>query len=190
MWSWRNRGGLLKLYTIGHSNLSIDQFLSFLKKIKCEILIDIRARPFSSRFPHFKKDALRESLELEKIHYHWAGLELGGMRQASADSKHVALHDDSLRAYADHTQSDAFLNGVNNLVQMAGKAVCVLMCAERIVTDCHRSILSDFLILKGHDVLHIQGEQLLIHTLHPCARRESAELVYDRFVSADLFLQD
>lgn len=57
------------LYTIGHSNVLFEQFLSTLKKYNIDILCDIRIMPFSSYVPHFNKDSLAVNLKKEGITY-------------------------------------------------------------------------------------------------------------------------
>jgi len=52
---------------------------------------------------------------------------------------------------------------------------------------CHRSLIADYLTLKGVEVIHLiaPGERRE-HLLRPEARRESATLIYDRQRSGDL----
>jgi uncharacterized protein (DUF488 family) len=61
------------------------------------------------------------------------------------------------------------------------------MCAERLPRACHRSLLSDYLILGGASVQHlIEADRAVDHLLHENARRESVELVYDRLCQQTL----
>ncbi len=57
------------LYTIGHSNVSLEHFIEALKKYNINILCDIRIIPYSSYVPHFNKDVLSTSLKKEGIIY-------------------------------------------------------------------------------------------------------------------------
>ena len=54
------------------------------------------------------------------------------------------------------------------------------MCAEKLPAQCHRSLIADYLVLKGVNVVHlIEAEDTREHLLNPHARTESGKLVYD-----------
>ena len=64
------------------------------------------------------------------------------------------------------------------------------MCAERLPENCHRNLISDYLVLNGRNVWHlIDFDERREHLLSPAARRESRRLVYDRFTSGGLDLR-
>ncbi|KAB2857470.1 MAG: DUF488 domain-containing protein, partial [Anaerolineae bacterium] len=52
----------LTLYTIGHSNHSLDDFLGLLKQHAITDLVDIRSAPQSRFSPHFNKKRLESTL--------------------------------------------------------------------------------------------------------------------------------
>src|SRR5690606_16257603 len=56
-----------KIWTIGHSTLSIDDFTAILHSFKIETLVDVRRFPGSKKFPQFNKDNLNISLSGEGI---------------------------------------------------------------------------------------------------------------------------
>lgn len=175
------------LYSIGHSNHDIDAWLSRLQVLRIQCLVDVRAYPESRRYPQFSSDALRASLEQAGMRYHWAGRQLGGRRKPRDDSPHVALAPDGLRAYADYMDTEGFQQAATQLINLASKATTVMMCAEGDPKQCHRSLIADYLTLRGVDVVHILADGALEkHLLSPRARRESASLVYDRLTSAPL----
>ena len=92
-----------------------------------------------------------------------------------------------MRAYADHMATEEFRRGVNQLVQLAQHAPTVIMCAEKHPEHCHRALLADYLVLQGIDVIHIVDDtEIRQHHLSPFARRESAQLIYDRHTTAPL----
>lgn len=177
----------LTVYTVGHSNRSAEDFLALLQEGGIEILVDIRATPQSGRFPQFSEDTLRSQLTAAGITYHWAGRQLGGRRPVADDSPHRALPE-GLRGYADYMETEPFKRAVSQLLSLAGKAPTAVLCAERQPEDCHRSLLADYLLLQGVEVVHlIQSEEQRPHQLRPEVRRESAALVYDRFSQAGMF---
>lgn len=42
-----------QLFTVGHSNLSIEDFISLLIKYKVDAIADVRSHPYSSYLPHY-----------------------------------------------------------------------------------------------------------------------------------------
>lgn len=175
------------LFTVGHSNRSLEALCALLESARVEILVDVRAQPVSSRLPHFNRDALREAAEARGMTYHWAGRQLGGLRPSRPDSPHVALSIDGLRGYADYMDTEAFKQAVSQLVTLAQTGSTAMLCAERLPAHCHRSLIADYLLLDGHTVIHLleQGD-FREHQLRAEARRESVALVYDRNISGKL----
>ena len=179
----------LRLYTVGHSNRTLDQLIELLRAAQSQILVDVRAYPVSARFPHFSGDSIRAAMEAVGIDYHWAGRNLGGMRKPRPDSRHLALDPRGLRGYADYMETKEFERAVRQLMALAGRGRTVLLCAERQPEDCHRSLIADYLTLNGASVVHlIDGLEQRAHQLSPQARRESATLTYDRQCSLSLDL--
>jgi len=169
------------VYTIGHSNRTIDELLSLLRRIPITILVDVRAHPQSQRYPQFSQEPLRQSLEAAGVTYHWAGRHLGGMRKSQGVSKHIALEDESLRAYADYMEGESFQKTVVQLMHLAATSNTAILCAEKLPEQCHRSLLSDYLLLQAADVSHIIEDEIIVrHQLSPQVRRESVQLIYDR----------
>lgn len=176
----------LTLYTVGHSNRAIEDLLNLLRRVEIRQLVDVRAHPSSQRFPQFNAEALRKALEEAQVAYHWAGRHLGGHRQGPSQSLHMALQDAALRAYADHMETEVFARAAGQLINLARRAPLVIMCAEKHPQNCHRSLIADYLTLKGHRVLHlIDDNSIEEHLLDARARRESGRLVYDRLATAE-----
>lgn len=177
----------LTLYTVGHSNRPIEELLNLLRRANIRQLVDVRAKPSSQRFSQFNGEALREMLEEMEVAYHWAGRHLGGHRQSRSQSPHIALGDTSLRAYADHMETDVFARAAGQLLNLARRGPLAMMCAEKHPQHCHRSLIADYLTLQGHRVLHLIDENATEeHLFDARARRESGRLVYDRLTTTDL----
>ena len=177
------------IYTIGHSNRTIGEFIQALQSVHIATVVDVRAYPQSQRHPQFSQQALRQSLEAADIIYHWAGKQLGGKRNAKSKSKHIAIEDEAIRAYADHMESDGFQKAVVQLINLAVSANTAILCAEKLPEHCHRSLISDYLLLQGGEVLHIIDQDTIVnHQLSPLARRESQQLIYDRGATRPLDL--
>jgi len=122
------------------------------------------------------------------IDYHWAGRQLGGMRKPAKNDSHLALPSDSFRGFAEYMETPEFERAIAHLQNLAAKCPTAIMCAEKQALSCHRSLISDYLVLKKIRVEHIIDETTtLIHSLSELARTESCELVYDRNTSGSLF---
>ena len=52
----------MRIYTLGTSNRSIEEFLEILKFYQIEAVADVRRWPGSQRFPYFKKENLKKLL--------------------------------------------------------------------------------------------------------------------------------
>ncbi|MCG6969582.1 MAG: DUF488 domain-containing protein [Gammaproteobacteria bacterium] len=177
------------LYTFGHSNRTIQDFIRALQSAAIATLVDVRANPQSQRYPQFSQPALRQSLEAAGITYHWAGKSLGGRRQGWGESQHVAIADENMRAYADYMESDVFQKAAMQLMNLAASANTAILCAEKLPEHCHRSLISDYLLLQGFEVQHILDQDTInSHQLSPLARRESQQLIYDCGVTRSLDL--
>jgi uncharacterized protein (DUF488 family) len=148
---------LTTLYTIGHSTRSFDEFLSVLHAHEIRTLVDIRSLPASRRMPHFNRESLERTLPQAGIAYAWLK-ELGGRRKKIRnDSPNIALRSDSFRNYADHMLTPEFERGAAELIKLAEQDRTAYMCAERLYFNCHRMLVSDWLVAHGHEVLHIDG---------------------------------
>jgi uncharacterized protein (DUF488 family) len=179
----------MRLFTVGHSNRTLDQLTELLLGAQVEFLVDVRAHPGSGRFPHFSGDSVRAAMDSVGISYHWAGRKLGGMRESHIHSRHLALDAEGLRGYADYMETKEFETAVRQLMVLAGRGSTALLCAERLPEHCHRSLISDYLTLNGASVVHlIDLTEQREHQLRPEARRESVTLIYDRHCSFSLNL--
>lgn len=168
------------LYTIGHSNRDIQHLVDLLKRHHIHTLVDIRSNPVSARHPQFNQDVLRSRLETENMIYHWAGRQLGGLRKTSGTSRHHALAPE-LQGFAEYMETQEFERAASQLQRLASQSPIAIMCAEKHPEHCHRSLIADYLLLNGMEVMHIIDEQPgFAHQLRPEARRESAALIYDR----------
>src|SRR6266404_2110597 len=108
----------ISLWTIGHSTLSIEDFIERLKSFEIQLLADVRSYPGSRRYPHFNKEMLNASMAGADVRYeHFP--ELGGRRRARPDSLNVAWRNESFRGYADYMETKEFRAGIERLLEIA-----------------------------------------------------------------------
>jgi uncharacterized protein (DUF488 family) len=112
---------MMRIWTIGHSTRSIDDFISLLEQNGIKLLADVRSLPGSKRYPQFDREALAESLSAHGIRYeHFP--ELGGRRKPNADSRNTAWRNASFRGYADYMETEQFQKGAERLLDLTREA--------------------------------------------------------------------
>ena len=138
------------VFTIGHSNHSLDSFLSVLKDYGITAVADVRSYPYSNTYPHFDREALASSLEERKIAYVFLGKELGA--RATDQNCYV----DGKVQYDRIANTKPFQEGLKRIQRGMAKFRIALMCAEGEPLDCHRAILvSRYLAEINISVRHI-----------------------------------
>ena len=143
-----------------------------------EALVDVRRFPGSRRHPHFNAEALERTLaeaEIEYLHLP----ELGGRRHPIKGSPNGGWQVGQFRGYADHMETEEFAAGLARLRELAAAKRTAAMCAEAQWWGCHRRLLSDALLVRGHEVIHIGARgQLQTHELTEFALTEGERLSY------------
>ena len=167
------------LYTIGHSTRPLDELVDALRAHQIRTLVDIRAFPMSRRLPQFNRDSLEQSLPAVGIRYVWMKA-LGGYRKKMLDeSPNIALRNDSFRNYADYMLTPEFEQAIAQVIALSEESPTAYMCAERVYFRCHRMLVSDWLVARGHEVLHIDGTgPVRPHKLTAEARIIDGRLLY------------
>jgi len=133
----RGRGAVL--WTVGHSNRSVERFVALLEEHKIEVLVDIRSFP-TSKIEHFKREEMEQWLPQHEIEYVWLGKELGGYRRGG---------------YEAHMKTELFREGIEKLLELARQRRVCIMCMEKNPKYCHRRFLTAYLEREGVEVIHI-----------------------------------
>lgn len=167
-----------RVYTVGHSNRTIEAFLEILAAHSIERIVDVRTVPKSRHNPQFAQEALRQSLADAGVDYRHMKA-LGGLRKPAADSVNTGWRNDAFRAYADHMQSAEFEAAVTELVALAREARTAVMCAEAVPWRCHRSLIGDALLVRAFEVVDIMSAtQARPHELTSFAHVDGAVITY------------
>ncbi len=165
------------IYTIGHSNRSIEEFIHLLLKYGVEVLVDVRKFP-TSKFEHFKAENLRRHLKDVGIEYLWFE-KLGGYRKKIFDvSPNVAIKSEGFRNYADYMLTAEFKREISKLVSVAKAKRTAIMCAERLYWKCHRKFIADYLTFLGFEVLHIMDSGVKLHKMSREAKITDIGIIY------------
>jgi uncharacterized protein (DUF488 family) len=168
----------MPVHTIGHSTRSIDEIVTLLREHDINLLVDVRRYPGSKRYPHFSSEAMARWLPEHGVAYlHMP--ELGGRRKPVPESPNTAWRNEQFRAYADYMATEEFRIAMDKLVALGESQRATVMCAEAVPWRCHRNLISDELLRRGIEVLHIIGAQpAKTHVMNEHARIEDDHLVY------------
>ncbi len=166
------------VYTIGHSVRTLEEFLRMLRAHGVTRLIDVRTIPRSRHNPQFNRETLSRFLRNRRIAYRHMK-SLGGLRRASPDSPNQGWRNASFRGFADYMQTREFSSALEKLMDLAGKKVTAIMCAEAVPWRCHRSLIADSLTIRGIKVRHIQSAATAKeHALSPMAKLKGSTIFY------------
>lgn len=136
------------IWTIGHSNRSIETFLKLLSEYGIQVLADVRSFP-TSKIEHFKREQMQKWLPEHGIEYVLLGKELGGYRRGG---------------YKRHMRTKLFREGIRQLLEIGKVKPTCIMCMEVKPKHCHRRFISAHLERKGVKVVHIieKGQKSLL----------------------------
>ena len=176
----------VKLFTIGHSTRSLEQFLGLLTREGATHLVDVRAFPTSARYPHFSRPNLERSvIDAGGRYSHLPSL--GGRRRGRRDSHNTKWRNASFRAYADYMETREFHEALDELLTLAALEPTAIMCAEAVPWRCHRSLIADAVVARGVPVLHIMDAGVDSHRMTSFGRIDAGRVRYDVAPQSELF---
>lgn len=146
-----------RICTVGHSTRDFDEVLQMLRNNEITCLVDVRSYPSSRKFPQWNQSEIIDALPAD-IDYRWIQ-KLGGRRHtpAGAPSANGAWRVKAFRDYADYMSSDAFGEGLDELLDLAEHERPAIMCSEAVPWRCHRRLITDALIVAGAEVVDIMS---------------------------------
>ena len=166
------------IFTVGHSNVSIENFLALLRAYDIECLADIRTVPRSRHNPQFNSDALESALAANDKDYRPLPA-LGGLRHPRKNSPNTGWRNESFRGFADYMQTPSFSEGLEQLIDMSRIRRTAIMCAEAVPWRCHRSLVADALVVRGIVVIDILTQtSWQPHALTSFAHAEGTNITY------------
>jgi uncharacterized protein (DUF488 family) len=156
----------MKLYTIGHSNHSLDKLIQLLNDNDVTTLVDVRSAPYSRYRPWFNKDHLEFELPRRNIQYIFLGKQLGGRPPESSLYKSGQLPEEDTDYlhqvnYSEVMKRSWFVQGVDRLLDIAEEGTTAILCSEEDPANCHRHHLIAKYIMENFpevEVLHIRGD--------------------------------
>ena len=140
------------IYSIGHGNKKIEEFIDKLKSFDIRYLMDIRSKPYSKWNPQYNKSSLESALKDQDISYLFVGDALGGLPEDnSCYDHHGKVVYDLIK------EKDFFKKGIERIVKANERAIrLAIMCSEAKPEECHRSkLIGQELMKQGIAVKHI-----------------------------------
>ena len=151
----------MKIYTIGHSNYTIERLIDMFKVFNIDCIVDIRGIPYSKYNIQFDKETIRYLLTKAGFKYVYMGEEFGANRLLGKESYNK-------EGYADFSKviyEKSFIEGVKRLKIGCEKGYNIaLLGAMQDPLRCHRSILVGRELVKHKfEVKHILDDYTVIN---------------------------
>lgn len=145
------------IYTIGHSDRTVDDLIDLLRRYGVARLVDVRSQPYSRWVPQFNRENLARALTAAGLEYVHMGDTLGG--RPADPSLYAAPGEQERPDYERMAATAAFQEGVTRLVSLAAERTTVVMCSEGDHRHCHRALLlAPALCTQGLSVRHILSD--------------------------------
>jgi uncharacterized protein (DUF488 family) len=140
------------VFTIGHGTRSQEELVAMLAEAGVQTLVDVRRHPGSRRNPQFNQKALIDGLGAAGIAYRHA-VELGGLLSGErGEERFECIRVPAFRSYAARMGTGPWRAALEEA--LADESPC-LMCAESAPSRCHRRLVADLLVARGHSVVHL-----------------------------------
>lgn len=141
------------LYTVGHSQHTIDYFVKLLKLYGINYVLDVRSTPYSKYAEQFNRESIYEYLKKTEINYSYMGDFFG----ARLDDTYL-YNDSGCLDFEKVIKSDKFCRGMDNVILGLERGNKIaLMCTEKDPIDCHRAIM----VARGFSLNGIEVEHIL-----------------------------
>jgi len=142
------------IYTVGHSNHSIEKLLELLQAHAIQVLVDTRSQPYSKYTAQFNREVLQPAVAAAGLKYLYLGRELGGRPEGAE------FYDaDGRVLYSKIADSEIFREGIASVLAGSDRYRVALLCAEEDPSDCHRRLLVGRVLgERGAIIQHIRAD--------------------------------
>ena len=138
-----------RIYTVGHSNVTLQEFYDLIQVAGINCIIDVRSVPASTYSSQFNKEPLSNFMKARNVYYLHFGEEFGARRSDSLVNGQVNFEE--------AVKTSGFLKGFERVKTGLDKGLYIaLMCSEADPLTCHRFyMVSRFFHDNGYEVMHI-----------------------------------
>ena len=149
----------MEIYTIGHSNYTMERLIDMLEYYNINCVVDIRGTPYSKYNIQFDKEAIRYTLTNAGFVYIYMGKELAAKR-----IRKNSYNNEGYSNFEEVIKEEEFKRGVERLKNVCEKGYkIILLGAMQDPIRCHRSILVGRELVKNDfDVKHILDDYSIV----------------------------
>jgi uncharacterized protein (DUF488 family) len=163
----------MTVWTIGHGTRPADALLEMLVGAGVQSLVDVRRLPRSRWNPQYNLTAIEETVHAAGLRYRHAQA-LGGLLSGEpGEERFSCIKTAAFRSYAARMGSAEWQQELASVLQEPEPC---LMCAETAWERCHRRLISDLLVARGHEVLHLGPGEMETHRLSGDAEARDGRL--------------
>jgi uncharacterized protein (DUF488 family) len=163
----------MKTFTAGHGTRSAEDLINMLRQAGVQTLIDVRRYPGSRRNPQFNQGALARALAEGGIEYRHAVALGGRLSGEPGEERFACIRTAAFRSYAARMSTPEWQQELASAFEEP--APCFL-CAETDWRRCHRRLISELLVARGHEVLHLLPDGAEPHRLSDDAEARDGRL--------------
>lgn len=148
----------MEIFTIGHSNYSVEKLIDMFKYYNIDCVVDIRGTPYSKYNIQFNKDTIKNTLIKAGFIYIYMAKEFAAKRENK-----VSYNSEGYSDFEKVITEDDFLTGIKRLKDGCNKGYkIVLLGAMQDPIRCHRSVLvGRELMNHGFEIKHILDDYSL-----------------------------
>lgn len=150
----------MDIYTIGHSNYTVEKLIDMLKHYDIDCVVDIRGTPYSKYNVQYNLEAINHTLRKAGFVFIYMGEELAAKRKNK-----VSYNSEGYSDFEKVVTEESFIKGVNRLKDGCNKGYKIaLLGAMQDPIRCHRSILVGRELIKyDFNVKHILDNLIIAY---------------------------
>lgn len=147
---------MFQIFTIGYEGANVEDLVQTLVNNRIKVLADVRELPLS-RKKGFSKKAFAHRLNEAGIEYkHYRDL---GDPKMGRDAAKAGDLDTFVKVFSNHIQKPSAQNAMDDLFKVASQKLTCMMCFERCASVCHRSMIANFAVKSGFEVLNLVADR-------------------------------
>lgn len=163
----------MRVWTAGHGTRTAEELIGLLGQGAVRTLIDVRRYPGSRRNPQFNRNALAESLAVAGIGYRHVEALGGRLLGEPEEERFGCIRTPAFRSYAARMGTPEWQRALAAALEEPSPC---FMCAETLWWRCHRKLIAELLVARGHEVLHLLPDKVEPHRLSDDAEAREGRL--------------
>ena len=164
----------MEIYTIGHSNYTVERLIDMLKHYNINCVVDIRGTPYSKYNIQFDKETIRYTLSRAGFIYIYMAKELAAKR-----INKQSYNEEGYSDFEKVIKENEFIEGIERLKNGCNKGYKIaLLGAMQEPIRCHRSILVGRALREnGFNVKHILDDYSI------ASQEDIEQMLLDKYFS-------